>query len=210
MNTLKETFYTRNPKLTHLEQEIDTAISVMLESAKNKKALLFCGNGGSAADSDHIVGELMKGFVLKRPLPDALKTALIKDYDNGEFLANTLQQGIAAISLTHHSALNFAVHNDLHGDLIFAQQVLGYAPISGVVVGMSTSGNAENIINAFKVAKTQGLKTILLSGETGGKLKAFADIAICVPESETYKVQEYHLAIYHHICLMLESSLFDS
>ena len=87
---------------------------------------------------------------------------------------------------------------------------MGYAPISGVVVGMSTSGNAENIINAFKVAKTQGLKTILLSGETGGKLKAFADIAICVPESETYKVQEYHLAIYHHICLMLESSLFDS
>ncbi|HLV49687.1 MAG TPA: SIS domain-containing protein [Erysipelothrix sp.] len=203
-------FYKRNPDLVIIKDQIEAAYELLLESAQKSKALLFCGNGGSASDSDHIVGELMKGFVSKRPLDEDLRKLFIDTYDNGDHIASNLQKAIPAISLTQHPALNFAIQNDLHADLVFAQQVNGYAPISGVVVGMSTSGNAENIINAFKVAKLKGLKTILMSGKTGGKLKEFADVAILTPDTETFIVQEYHLAIYHYLCLKLENTLFES
>ena len=176
---------------------------------ENGGKLLIAGNGGSAADSDHIVGELMKGFVKRRPVSaefaEALKQA---DPERGEELAKKLQGGLPAIALTNHTALSSAFANDVDGMLSYAQQVNGYGKAGDVFLGISTSGNSENVMYAAVTAKAKGLKVVGLTGKTGGKLAKLADVAIIVPEQETYKIQELHLPIYHVLCLMLEDKFY--
>jgi D-sedoheptulose 7-phosphate isomerase len=171
--------------------------------------LLVCGNGGSAADAEHIVGELMKGFVKRRPLPNDVAEKL-KNVDNdiGKYLGENLQQGLPAIALHTHTALSTACMNDIDGNIIYAQQVYGYGSEKDILLGISTSGNAKNVLYAMIAARAKGLKTIALTGGTGGEMKRHADVAIIVPETETYKIQELHLPVYHTLCLMIEEYFF--
>ncbi|MBU9711659.1 D-sedoheptulose-7-phosphate isomerase [Evansella tamaricis] len=177
-------------------------------SYENNGKLLLAGNGGSAADSDHIVGELMKGFVSKRELSPERKNQLEEAGDLDGYIGNHLQGSLPAISLVSQSALMTAYSNDVAPDLVFAQQVYGYGNPGDVFLGISTSGNSKNIVQATIVAKALGLKTICLTGKSGGKLKGIADIIIAVPYEETYQIQERHLPIYHTLCLMLEEDFF--
>ena len=201
----------RNSKLVDLKNEIENAANAIIQSYKNGGKLLVCGNGGSSSDSDHIVGELMKSFEGKRPLKQDLKEKLVEQGgERGKYLAESLQQGLPAISLTAHTALTTAVANDIDADVIFAQQVIGYGNASDILIGMSTSGNSQNVIDAILVAKAKGMITIGLTGESGGKMKDLCDILINVPERRTAYVQELHLPVYHTICMMIEDHLFTT
>ena len=195
----------RYPVLESVKGQIDNAYKILETCYENGGKLLIAGNGGSAADSDHIVGELMKGFVKRRPVSAELAEALKQtDPERGEELAKKLQGGLPAIALTNHTALSSAFANDVDGMLSYAQQVNGYGKAGDVFLGISTSGNSENVMTA----KEKGLKVIGLTGKTGGKLAKLADVAIIVPEQETYKIQELHLPIYHVLCLMLEDKFY--
>lgn len=199
----------RNPKLLGLKEEIEKAAQAIINSYENRGKLLVCGNGGSSSDSDHIVGELMKSFEGQRPLNAELNEKIKQlGGERGAYLASNLQQGLPAISLTAHTALNTAVANDIAADVIFAQQVTGYGVSGDILFGMSTSGNSQNVIDAIIVAKAKGLVTIGLTGEAGGKMKEICDILINVPERRTAYVQEYHLPVYHTLCLMIEDHFF--
>jgi D-sedoheptulose 7-phosphate isomerase len=178
---------------------------------KNGGKVLIAGNGGSAADADHITGELMKGFIKKRKPPDKFYHSLkqITDSETAASLVSNLQGGLPAVNLAVHSALITASINDINGNIIFAQQIYSCAKEGDVFLGISTSGNSENIYLAMITAKALGLKTIILTGASGGKTAKLADVSIKVPETETYKVQELHLPVYHCICLMLEENFFD-
>ncbi len=171
--------------------------------------LLIAGNGGSCADSEHIVGELMKGFCNKRPVPEGFARKLMEaDEERGKELAAKLQQGLPAIALTGHTALSTAYLNDVDGRLTVAQQLYGYGRTGDVFLGISTSGNAENILYAAAAARAMEIPVIALTGKDGGRLAAAADAAIIVPEQETYRIQELHLPVYHTLCLMLEERFF--
>lgn len=171
--------------------------------------LLIAGNGGSCADAEHIVGELMKGFVKRREVSDSFAECLRSaDEVRGAELAKKLQGGLPAIALTGHAGLSTAYLNDVDGDLIFAQQTYGYGRPGDVLIGISTSGNAKNVMYAMTVAKALGMKTIGLTGKDGGALKREADVSVVVPETETFKIQELHLPVYHALCLMLEERFF--
>lgn len=199
----------RYPNLVDINLNIIQAIDIMKSTTTNGGKYLVCGNGGSAADSDHIVGELMKGFVLDRKIKNEIQLKVRDLFSlDADYLINNLQQGISAISLSSHTALTSAFSNDKAADLIFAQQVLGYGQEKDVLLAISTSGNSKNIIHAAQIAKVLGMKVISLTGETGGKLREFSDVLINVPERETFKVQELHLPIYHVICLILEYEFF--
>jgi D-sedoheptulose 7-phosphate isomerase len=166
--------------------------------------LLLCGNGGSAADCDHIAGELMKGFLLKRPAPAA--------FAEDPALAGEgalLQGALPAIPLTGSSALATAVANDVAPDMIFAQQVYGYGRCGDVLLGISTSGNAKNVCRALRVARALNIRTLGLTGRAGGAMKALCDVCLCAPADATYRVQEYHLPLYHTLCAMLEATYFS-
>ncbi|MFZ0282163.1 MAG: SIS domain-containing protein, partial [Bacteroidales bacterium] len=166
-------------------------------------------NGGSSSDADHLVAELMKSFEVKRPLPEDLKMRLAKaDEVGGKYLAETLEGGLPAISLSAHSALATAVANDIDGDLVFAQQVSVYATGKDILIGISTSGNSQNVIYALITARALNIKTIGITGKTGGKMKQFCDILINVPESRTAWVQELHLPVLHTICLIVEDHFY--
>ncbi len=201
----------RYETLKPIKNEIIKAYEIIKESYKNGGKLLACGNGGSAADSEHIVGELMKCFKKKRELDNDLKEKLKKvDPVVGAYLSSNLDKPLEAIALTGEISLNTAIINDLDngGELCFASQVLGYGKKGDVLFAISTSGNSKNIYNACVVAKAKGLKIIGLTGKTGGILKNISDVAIVVPENETYMIQELHLPIYHTLCLMLEDEFF--
>jgi D-sedoheptulose 7-phosphate isomerase len=173
--------------------------------------LMACGNGGSAADSEHIVGELMKGFNLKRQLPQADVEMLTGAFpEDGAALAANLQRALPALSLCSHTALTSAFVNDVSPSMAFAQQVYGLGKPGDIVLGISTSGNSANVVNAVKVAKAMGIRTIALVGGDGGKLAALSDVAIIAPAKETYRVQEYHLPVYHALCAMVEEEFFGS
>ena len=200
----------RYPVLGIVRDDVNKAYSLLEACYENGGKLLIAGNGGSAADADHIVGELMKGFVKRRPLPKELKCALIDtDPIRGRELSEKLQQGLPAIALTNHAALSSAFANDVDGMLSYAQQVNGYGKEGDVFLGISTSGNSENVMYAAVTAKAKGMKVIGLTGRDGGKLAKLADVAIVVPEQETYKIQELHLPIYHALCLMLEDHFYE-
>jgi D-sedoheptulose 7-phosphate isomerase len=199
----------RYPQLETVKNEINNAFNIISESFKNGGKLLIAGNGGSAADAEHITGELMKNFVKKRKLPESFLSEIKKiDPEISQYLISHLQPGLPAIALSCHASLSTACINDIDGNIVFAQQVYGYGKEGDVLLGISTSGNAKNILYAAAAAKAKKLKVILLTGETGGIIKALADISICVPETETWKVQELHLPVYHCICLMLEEHFF--
>lgn len=199
--------YIEFPELQRISPKIEGALNLLLEGYQNGNKLLVCGNGGSAADSEHIVGELMKGFRLKRPLPETLRKE-IEFQSTGENLADHLEEPLPAISLTAHTALSTAFNNDVSAETVFAQQVLGYGKEGDILLGISTSGNSSNVVNAVKVAKALRMKTIGLTGVQGGRLKELCDITIMVPEEETYRVQELHLPVYHALCAAVEYENF--
>ena len=199
----------RYPELETCEEDIKKAGNFIIESYKNSGQLLSCGNGGSCSDSDHIVGELMKSFSKKRPLDQKIKDQLESiDQNRGAVLAQKLEKALPAISLNAHGALVSAISNDIGGDFIFAQQVLGYGRKGDVLLGISSSGNSQNVVDACIVARAKGLKVIGLVGQTGGKIKEYCDVAICVPSTYTPNVQEFHLPIYHALCIMAEEAFF--
>lgn len=199
----------RYPAIRELSSQIAEAAMAICECHMSGGKVLICGNGGSASDSDHIVGELMKGFVLPRRLPSEDIDRLSRsDAEDGPRLAAQLQRGIPAIALTHHQALSSAVLNDNDPLMAFAQQAYVYGRPGDVLIGISTSGNSANVINAVKVANAFGLVTIGMTGSKPSKLDALCRISIKAPATETYKVQEYHLPIYHAICLAVEEQVF--
>ncbi len=199
----------RYPALKGLEEEIRAAYLVIKESFEAGGKLLVAGNGGSCADAEHIVGELMKSFVKPRPLPEALKEALIREEPGlGGALSEKLQGGLPAIALNSHPGLTSAFLNDVDGEMAYAQQVLGYGKKGDVFLGITTSGNAKNIRYAAVTARAMGLRVVGLTGRGGGALAALCDAAVIAPEKETYRIQELHLPIYHALCLMLEETFF--
>jgi D-sedoheptulose 7-phosphate isomerase len=199
----------RHPSLTTLKPAIEDACNQMIACYENGGKVLVCGNGGSCSDSEHIVGELMKSFELKRPIrPDLQEKLAALSPERGKYLAIHLQQGLPAISLTSHTSLTTAIANDIHGDIIFAQQVIGYGKTDDLLLAISSSGNSQNILDACMVAKAMNLRVIGLTGETGGKMKEFCDILINVPGRRTFMVQELHLPVYHVICLAVEHHFF--
>lgn len=205
INSLKhiDTLINRYPVLKDIEDSIIEAVNILIESYKNGGKLLICGNGGSASDSEHIVGELMKGFILKREISPELKSKI-----NDDKLSNALQYGLPAIALVSHTSLSTAFSNDQLPEAVFAQQVLGYGKANDVLFVISTSGNSKNCVYAAQVAKALGLKTISLTGAKSSRLEELSDVTIKAPEVETFKIQEYHLPIYHAICLSLENEFF--
>jgi D-sedoheptulose 7-phosphate isomerase len=199
----------RYPVLEPVKNDIKAAFDILAESFANGGKLLGAGNGGSCADAEHIVGELMKSFVKKRKLSGSLAEKLKKiDSEIADYLIPRLEPGLPAISLTGHASLNTAAINDIDGNITFAQQLGGYGKEGDVFLGISTSGNAKNIMYAAAVAKAKNIKVIILSGGSGGVLRRFADVSVIVPETETYKIQELHLPIYHCLCLALEDRFF--
>ena len=204
-----DTLITRYPDMVCCKNDILQAYTILAESYKDSKKLLVAGNGGSAADSEHIVGELMKGFVKPRKLGEEYSKALINaNPELGAVLSEALQGALPAIALDGHPALTTAYMNDCEPLLCFAQQVNGYGIAGDVFLGISTSGNSKNILYAATVAKARGLKVIGLTGEKESKLSAMADVCIRVPRKETFMIQELHLPVYHCLCLMLEETFF--
>lgn len=202
---------TRYPCLNTCKESINVAFEILSYSFKNNGKLLLCGNGGSAADTEHIVGELMKGFKSPRHL-DEVSQSRLKNVDSGlgDLLAKSLQGALPAIALDGHPAFSTAYMNDCDPLMCFAQQVNGYGREGDVLLGISTSGNSKNVIYAAITAKARGLKVIGLTGAKESRLSELAEVCIRVPETETYKVQELHLPVYHCLCLMLEEEFFGT
>ena len=210
MNKQIKVLIERYPELSICAEEIETAFEYMKNSYEVGGKLLVAGNGGSAADSEHIIGELMKGCKRARKLTTAQQESLkFVNEELGSVLAENLQGALPAIALDGHPALTTAYMNDCEPLLCFAQQVNGYGKKEDVFLGISTSGNSKNVLYAATVAKAKGMKVIGLTGQKDSKLKDLADVTIQVPQTETYMIQELHLPVYHCLCLMLEDYFFD-
>lgn len=192
--------YERYLALEVCREDIEKALGLMIETYKKGGKILICGNGGSASDSEHIVGELLKGFILKRPVTDKRIP---------EHLRKGLQGSLPAISLPSQSAILSAFINDVDPEMMYAQLVYGYAKPEDLVIGLSTSGNSKNVVNAIEVAKCMGVKTLSMTGKAESKMSQMSDVTIKVPETETYKVQEYHLPVYHYLCAEVEKVFFE-
>lgn len=194
----------RYPALEHCKDEIFKSFEIMAECFENGGKLLCCGNGGSAADCDHFAGELLKGFLKKRPLSDSEKEKF-----GDRFIADNLQKGLPVISLCTHSALMTAFSNDAVPSLVFAQQVYAYAKNGDVLLCFSTSGNSENIVYAAETALAADMKVISITGEKESTLSRFSDVCIKLPETKTFKIQELTLPVYHCLAAMIENKFFD-
>ena len=192
----------RCPTLSVCREQIEKIVSALVEMQENGGSLLLCGNGGSAADCEHISGELLKGFLLKRPLSEVEKSGI------PSHIADKLQGGIKAIPLTSLSALGTAFSNDVDADLVYAQLVSVFGGKNDVFLGISTSGNAKNVCAAAEVARARGMKTFALTGLGGGRPAEICDCTVKVPECETFKIQELHLPVYHAICAQVEEIVF--
>lgn len=190
------------PALSGCLPDIEAVIHALCEGFARGNKLLLCGNGGSASDADHIAGELLKGFQSRRPLTGPLRASL------GNALADKLQGALPAIPLSNFAALNSAYLNDVDGEYAYAQLVLGLGAPGDLLLGLSTSGNAKNVGHALRVARAKGLITLGFTGRHGGAMVPLCDYCIRVPADETYRIQEFHLPIYHAICLMVERRLF--
>ncbi len=198
----------RYPKLEMIKQSLEDASKLMLETVKNGGKILLCGNGGSCADCDHIVGELMKGFLSKREIKKEFAEVLKSEYpEEADYLMNNLQEGISAISLSNLAAVLSVFANDVDADMVYAQLVYGYGNKGDLLIGLSTSGNSKNVVNAVKIAKAKGLKTMALTGKNPCKLD-MCDVTLKTPETETFKIQELHLPIYHYLCAELEKNMY--
>ncbi len=202
MSTLLKDCIRRYPILAPCEESIQMSFDYLMGVYTRGGKLLIAGNGGSAADADHISGELLKGFKQKRPLSQGWRDKL------GHEIADNLQGALPTIPLSTFNALNTAYANDCNPHYIFAQLTWGLGMTGDALLSISTSGNSKNVLLATQVAKAKGMHTIGLTGATGGELKDMCDICICVPETETFKIQELHLPVYHILCLMLEEALF--
>lgn len=189
----------RYPALEVCRDSIQQAAELMIDIYRRGGKVLVCGNGGSAADSEHIVGELMKGFLLPR---------IVTDGRIPEALRKNLQGALPAISLPSQCSILSAFVNDVEPDMMYAQLVYGYAREQDLVIGISTSGNSKNVVNAVKVANSIGAKTLSLTGEGGGILGEISDVTVKVPAMETFKIQEYHLPVYHYLCAAVEKYFF--
>ena len=199
----------RYPVLDICKADIEKAFLLIKDTFQKGGKLLICGNGGSAADSEHIVGELMKGFMLDRKIPESARAKIKKvSQTNGDYICDNLQGALPAISLVSHSALISAFSNDKASDMIFAQQIFGYGKPEDCFLGLSTSGNSKNVIFAAETAKAIGMHTIAFTGKSGGSLKDICDCTVLVPSESTPIIQEYHLPIYHTLCMMLEYEFF--
>lgn len=198
----------RYPVLTGIKDELEKASELMYKTVKDGGKILLCGNGGSCADCDHIAGELMKGFLLKREIDKDFKEVLEKEYpDEAKYFSENLQGGIPAISLVSHGAVLSAFANDVSADMVYAQLVHACGKKGDLLIGLSTSGNSKNVVNAIKIAKAKGLYTLGLTGERKCALD-MCDVTLKAPETETFKVQELHLPIYHYLCAKLEADMF--
>ena len=199
------------PMLENCMDSINTSIKEIISSYENGCKVLTAGNGGSASDSEHIAGEFLKSFVKKRPIDKSIADSILEvseDKEMGQYIINNLEKPLEAIALTSHPSMTTAFINDKEPYLVFAQQMLAFGKKGDIFLAISTSGNAKNIILASIVAKSLGVKVVSLTGEHGGKLALLSDIAIKAPAIETYQIQEYHLPIYHHICLEVEAHFF--
>jgi D-sedoheptulose 7-phosphate isomerase len=204
--------YNRYPELRKIDYSISEAFSILKLSIEKDGTVFTCGNGGSASDAEHIVGELLKGFLLKRGKNDSFTSSAVEvlGKEEGERISKLLQNGIRAISLNAHLAFTTAYINDVCAEMVYAQQLHVLGRKGDVFIGISSSGSAVNVLNALKVAKISGIKSILLTGKGGGRCASSADCCIKVPSDVTYKIQEYHLPIYHALCAMLEDYFHGS
>jgi D-sedoheptulose 7-phosphate isomerase len=199
----------RYPNLIFCKADILRAKEALIRCYEKKGKLLLCGNGGSAADCEHIVGELMKGFMSKRPLSSTQREKMSERCEDlRDETLSKLQNALPAISLTSFNSLNTAFSNDVDADLVFAQSVFGLGKTNDVLIAISTSGNSKNVLEAARVARSIGLKVIALTGRGGGALARIADVTIRVPEDETYRIQELHLPVYHYLCAEIEKYFF--
>ena len=212
-----DTLITRYPALAACAADVRAAVEALVDSYRAGGKLIVCGNGGSASDAEHIVGELMKGFLLPRHLGEDLleklhETCDVIDPRMVDYFMQNLQGALPAISLPSQLAICTAFSNDQAPDLTFAQQVLGLGKPEDILLGITTSGNSKNVLYAFRMAKALGLKTIALTGASGGKCVTggYADITIKAPADETYMIQEYHLPIYHTLCIAVEEEFFGA
>jgi phosphoheptose isomerase len=201
----------RHPSLNSLRNTIDEASEMIILCYSGKGKLLVCGNGGSSSDSDHIVGELMKSFELKRAVRKDIAEKLYEvSGERGEYLAQKLESGLPAISLSAQTSLTTAICNDIDSSLVFAQQVLGFGCGGDILIAISTSGNSQNVVDACITAKAMDLKVIGLTGRSGGIMKQYCDVLINVPETRPAYVQELHLPVLHGLCLIIENHFFGS
>ena len=199
------------PDLDGCTESLQSAYTLIQSSYDAGGKILLCGNGGSASDCEHIVGELMKSFEATRPISKKLRQNLESiDREHAAYLADHLQRPLPALSLASQSALMTAISNDVASDMVFAQQVLGYGKPEDTLIGISTSGNSANVLHALRVAKAMGLKTIGFTGESGGQMRDLCDAIICAPSNQTATIQERHLAMYHALCRMLEQTLVSN
>ena len=198
-----------HPALCKLIPQVEEAFALLKSAYDAGGKVMICGNGGSAADAQHIVGELMKGFLLKRELTDEQRQAF-SEIKDGEYLANHLQGALPAVALSAHEGLNTAFANDIAADMIFAQQVWAYASSSpDALIALSTSGNSANVVNAVKVANAMGIESIGITGEKMSLMSEMCTVCLRLPETETFKVQELTLPVYHALCAMAEATYFN-
>ena len=199
----------RYPQLSGIRNSIEEVAEIIIKCYSRGGKLLICGNGGSSADADHLAGELMKSFESARPLDDSLKNRLIEiSVNRGKTLAEKLEHGLPAISLSAHNSLTTAIANDMDACLVFAQQVIGYGMERDVLIAISTSGNSKNVVDACITARALNLTVIGITGKTGGKMKQYCDVLVKVPETRTAYVQELHLPVLHTICNMIENYFY--
>ena len=204
-----ETLVDRYPALATVRADIESGLELIIDRIRLDGTIYVCGNGGSAADADHIVAELMKSFVKRRPIGDELIGSLeAASLQLGPKIAAMLQAGVPASSLTGQSALSTAIANDVNADMVFAQQLAILGRKQDILWALSTSGNARNVLNAAVVARAKGLPVLGMTGTTGGALREFCDVCIRVPARETYEIQELHLPVYHALCLSIEDILW--
>lgn len=204
-----ESLLSRYPNLKVCKESVEKALMMMSETYHTGGKILLCGNGGSCADCEHIAGELMKGFLSLRKMKEEDREKFYHILgDDGEFFAENLQYGIPAVSLTCANAVNSAFNNDVEPSLVYAQGVWAMGDKNDLVIGISTSGNSKNVINALIAAKAKGIRTLGLTGKNECRMDKWCDCVVHAPECETYKVQELHLPIYHYLCAALEKELF--
>jgi len=208
MSAILNDLFVKYPDLEPCRESVARAFEAMKRSFAQGGKMLLAGNGGSAADCEHVVGELMKGFMSKRPLGPAEREKMLIHGEDGVYIADRLQGALPAISLVSHTALATAFINDVAADMVFAQQVYGYGRPEDTLVVFSTSGNSVNVVRAVQVAKSLGMTAIGFTGQGGGRLKELCDVVIRVPSDRTPDIQERHLPIYHVLCMMLEEVFF--
>ena len=212
MNAIFSNLEQRYPALAPVIPSLREAVDLVIRTQSSGGTLFTCGNGGSGADADHIAGEMLKGFLSRRPMPQEERCALIEQCGSadGAYLADSLQKGLRCISLLSHPGFLSAFANDVDPALVYAQQLYALGRKGDVILGITCSGNAGNVRSAFQVARHLGITSVLLTGGKAGKCVEWADCVIAVPETEVYKIQELHLPVYHALCAAVEAHFFGS